>query len=60
MGGKIAGSQVEVLRGCGHWTPLEKADECIEILRRFYAGPARSDRRPSSERRQAHVQHAVH
>jgi 3-oxoadipate enol-lactonase len=60
LGGKIAGSQVEVLRGCGHWTPLEKADECIEILRRFYAGPARSDRRPSSERRQAHVQHAVH
>jgi pimeloyl-ACP methyl ester carboxylesterase len=60
MGGKIAGSQVEVLRGCGHWTPLEKADECIDILRRFYAGPARSDRRPSSERRQAHVQHAVH
>src|SRR5258708_1533284 len=60
LGGKIAGSQVEVLRGCGHWTPLEKADECIDILRRFYAGPARSDRRPSSERRQAHVQHAVH
>jgi len=26
-----------VLRGCGHWTPLEKADECIDILRRFYA-----------------------
>jgi 3-oxoadipate enol-lactonase len=60
MGGKIAGSRVEVLRGCGHWTPLEKADECIEILRRFYAGPARSDRTPSSERRQAHVQNAVH
>jgi 3-oxoadipate enol-lactonase len=59
MAEKIAGSQVEVLRGCGHWTPLEKADECIEILRRFYAGPARSDRRPSAERR-AHVQHAVH
>ncbi|MGZ3341443.1 MAG: alpha/beta fold hydrolase [Reyranella sp.] len=60
MGGKIVGSQIEVLRGCGHWTPLEKAHECIEILQRFYAGPARSDRRPSSERRQAHVQHAVH
>jgi pimeloyl-ACP methyl ester carboxylesterase len=37
MGGKIAGSQVEVLRGCGHWTPVEKADECVDILRRFYA-----------------------
>ncbi|HSS84873.1 MAG TPA: alpha/beta fold hydrolase [Reyranella sp.] len=60
MGGKIVGSQIEVLRSCGHWTPLEKADECIEILRRFYAGPAGSDRKPSSARRQAHVQHAVH
>ena len=29
------------------------------ILRRFYAGRARSDRRPSPERR-AHAQHAVH
>jgi pimeloyl-ACP methyl ester carboxylesterase len=37
MGQKIAGSQVEVLRGCGHWTPIEKTDECIDILRRFYA-----------------------
>jgi pimeloyl-ACP methyl ester carboxylesterase len=54
MGEKIAGSQVEVLKGCGHWTPLEKADECIEILRRFYAGAARA------EGRQRHVQHAVH
>jgi 3-oxoadipate enol-lactonase len=54
MGEKIAGSQVEVLKGCGHWTPLEKADECIEILRWFYAGAARADGR------QRHVQHAVH
>jgi 3-oxoadipate enol-lactonase len=60
MGGRIAGSQVEVLRGCGHWTPLEKADECIDILRRFYAGAARADARPREGRRQAHVQHAVH
>jgi 3-oxoadipate enol-lactonase len=37
LGEKIAGSQVEVLRGCGHWTPVEKPDECIELLRRFYA-----------------------
>ena len=27
---------VEVLRGCGHWTPVEKPDECIDLLRRFY------------------------
>lgn len=37
MGEKIAGSQVEVLRGCGHWTPIEKPDECMDLLRRFYA-----------------------
>jgi 3-oxoadipate enol-lactonase len=36
MGEKIAGSRIEVLRGCGHWTPLEKPDECIELLKRFY------------------------
>jgi pimeloyl-ACP methyl ester carboxylesterase len=37
MGEKIAGSTVEVLRGCGHQTPLEKPDECIDILRKFLA-----------------------
>ena len=36
MGQKIAGSRVEVLRGCGHWTPVEKPDECIDLLNRFY------------------------
>ncbi len=36
MGEKIVGSRVEVLRGCGHWTPLEKPDECIGLLQRFY------------------------
>jgi pimeloyl-ACP methyl ester carboxylesterase len=36
MGQKIAGSRVEVLRGCGHWTPVEKPEECISILNRFY------------------------
>ena len=40
MGQKIAGSRVEVLRGCGHWTPVEKPDECMALLRQFY-----SDRR---------------
>jgi 3-oxoadipate enol-lactonase len=33
---KIAGSRFEVLRGCGHWAPIEKPDECIDLLRRFY------------------------
>jgi pimeloyl-ACP methyl ester carboxylesterase len=36
MGEKISGSRVEVLRGCGHWTPVEKPDECIAFLQRFY------------------------
>lgn len=36
MGQKIAGSRVEVLRGCGHWTPVEKPDECIELLKSFH------------------------
>lgn len=34
---KIAHSQAEVLRGCGHWTPVEKPEDCVELLRRFYA-----------------------
>jgi len=38
MGQKIAGSRVEVLRGCGHWTPVEKPDECIDLLKQFYGG----------------------
>jgi 3-oxoadipate enol-lactonase len=29
--------QCEVLRGCGHWTPLEMPDECTDLLRRFLA-----------------------
>jgi 3-oxoadipate enol-lactonase len=33
---RIAGSRLEVLRGCGHWAPIEKPDDCIELLRRFY------------------------
>jgi 3-oxoadipate enol-lactonase len=37
MGEKISGSRVEVLRGCGHWEPLEKPEECIELLKQFYA-----------------------
>jgi pimeloyl-ACP methyl ester carboxylesterase len=36
MGQKIAGSRVEVLRGCGHWTPVEKPEDCIALLKPFY------------------------
>lgn len=37
MADRIKGSRVEVLRGCGHWTPVEKPEECISILHRFYS-----------------------
>jgi 3-oxoadipate enol-lactonase len=37
MGQKISGSRVEVLRGCGHWTPVEKPDECMDFLKQFYS-----------------------
>lgn len=35
MGAKIKGCRVEVLRGCGHWTPVEKPEECTALLKRF-------------------------
>jgi pimeloyl-ACP methyl ester carboxylesterase len=34
MGERIAGSRVEVLRGCGHWAPVEKPEECTALLQR--------------------------
>ena len=37
MGSTIKGSRVEVLRGCGHWTPVEKPEDCISLLNRFYS-----------------------
>ncbi len=41
MAQKIAGSRVEVLRGCGHWTPVEKPTECVDLLKRFYLDATR-------------------
>jgi 3-oxoadipate enol-lactonase len=41
MAQKISGSRVDVLRGCGHWTPVEKPEECIELLKRFYTDVSR-------------------
>src|SRR6059036_2005651 len=35
MGERITGSRVEVLRGCGHWAPVEKPEECTGLLKRF-------------------------
>ena len=42
MGERIDGSRVEVLRGCGHWTPVEKPEECVGLLQRFLV-----ERRPT-------------
>ena len=49
MGERIAGSRVEVLRGCGHWTPVEKPEECVGLLKRFLT-ERRSTWRTSSSR----------
>jgi 3-oxoadipate enol-lactonase len=49
MGERIAGSRVEVLRGCGHWTPVEKPEECAGLLKRFLL-ERRSTWRTSSSR----------
>jgi len=37
IGERIRGARVTVLPRCGHWTMLEKPDECNDLLRRFYA-----------------------
>ena len=42
MGQKISGSRTEVLRGCGHWTPVEKPEDCVDLLNRFYMDVSRT------------------
>ncbi len=37
MAERIRGAQLEVLAGCGHWTPIERPDACMDALRRFHA-----------------------
>ena len=37
MGEKIKDSRIEVLHGCGHWTPVEKPEECVHLLNGFYS-----------------------
>lgn len=34
---RIAGSRLTIVPKCGHWTTFERTDECIEVLRSFYA-----------------------
>jgi pimeloyl-ACP methyl ester carboxylesterase len=40
IGDRIAGSRVEVLRGCGHWAPIEMPEECATLLATHLARPA--------------------
>jgi 3-oxoadipate enol-lactonase len=44
MAERIASSRVEVLRGCGHWTPIEMPDECAGLLASHLARPVRQER----------------
>jgi 3-oxoadipate enol-lactonase len=37
LGDRIRESQVRVVSRCGHWTPFERPDECVELLRSFYS-----------------------
>ena len=41
IGERIRGARVTVLPRCGHWTMVEKHEECDDLLRRFYAQRAR-------------------
>jgi len=36
-GEKLADARVVVLKSCGHWTPLEKPQDCIKALNSFYS-----------------------
>jgi len=38
MAERIQGSRVVVLEGCGHWTPYEKPQVCMQELQHFHAG----------------------
>jgi 3-oxoadipate enol-lactonase len=37
MSEKIANSRYEILRGCGHWTPIEMPIECTQLASQFYS-----------------------
>jgi 3-oxoadipate enol-lactonase len=37
MSEKIVGSRMEVLRGCGHWTPIEMPAECSQLASQFFS-----------------------
>jgi len=35
---RISGSQMTVFDGCGHWTPFEQPQACVQALQAFHAG----------------------
>ena len=35
LASRIPGSRVEVLTRCGHWTPIERPEDCAALLRSF-------------------------
>ncbi len=37
MAERLAGARTEVLRGCGHWTPIEQPEPCMALAREFLA-----------------------
>lgn len=37
MAARIAGSRQVVFEGCGHWTPFEKPQRCVQELQQFHA-----------------------
>lgn len=37
MASRIAGSRQVVIDGCGHWTPFEEPQRCMQELERFHA-----------------------
>ena len=37
MAERIPGSEQVVLEACGHWTPFERPQQCVEHLQRFHA-----------------------
>jgi pimeloyl-ACP methyl ester carboxylesterase len=38
LAGKIGGAKTVILNCCGHWTPIEKTNECGKLLSEFVRG----------------------
>jgi pimeloyl-ACP methyl ester carboxylesterase len=44
IGDRIRTSRLEVLRGCGHWTPIEMPEACAALLAAHLSRPVRQER----------------